>query len=142
MSLIACRECNHQISELAASCPQCGAPNQVASKAVVPAESPKATGAGTKCPFSGHTIPAGATVCACGSWYGYNGGRGPAEPVKAIVAMLVVGVVCLVAMKATEGGSTGDTVRVFGWVVIVCAALITAKAVFCLMRGKKWWRRF
>jgi hypothetical protein len=27
MALINCKECNHEISELAATCPHCGAPN-------------------------------------------------------------------------------------------------------------------
>lgn len=35
MSLIACAECGHQISDKAASCPKCGAPTQRAPEATI-----------------------------------------------------------------------------------------------------------
>lgn len=54
MALIACAECGHQISSLAATCPQCGAP--VAGPDATPAPAPAAAAAPRKSGWFGKTV--------------------------------------------------------------------------------------
>lgn len=49
MALIACRECQHEISDQAAACPHCGAPLQAASPKEVKARSGVADGVKIGC---------------------------------------------------------------------------------------------
>ena len=148
MALVQCADCNREISERASACPHCGAPN-VAQQAPVSAPAAAVKG-GTACPFSGHAIPPGATVCVCGAYYGYSNARVTGRSVRQAGMLVVLGALMFaigyVLFHLSTDDSTAENVAL--WLVIVgfFPALIGIVGVVtslpALLGGKGWWRSF
>lgn len=145
MALIRCPDCDREISERASACPHCGAPNAAQQG---PAEAtPKG---GTRCPFSGHAIPPGATVCVCGAYYGYRNPRVSGRSVRLAAMLLALGALLFAAgyvlFQSSADESTAEDVSL--WMVILSAlpALIgtvgLVTSVPALLGGKGWWRNY
>jgi hypothetical protein len=131
MALISCVECGNSISDKAASCPQCGAPNVPAAPPSSAALAETATTNGTTCPFSGHPIPEGASVCLCGAYYGYED---PGAEKRRQVGRIIL-IVCVVGLF------------IIPWpakllpVLFLLPGIAFAFQSWLQMRGgKKWWR--
>lgn len=138
MALISCTDCNREVSDRAHACPNCGAPVRApaSTTATAPAalEVPPAapSGNGMTCPFSGHLIPEGATVCVCGAYYGYKDTKAP----RTFKVGVILSAVALLGFLA---GGFGIVMGVmFG---IVGAPLAIANYL-ALKRGPQWWRSF
>lgn len=86
MALVQCPDCSRGISPRASACPHCGAPNEVHQLALS-----AAVEGGTTCPFSGHAVPPGATVCVCGAYYGYSNTRVTGRSVRLAGILVVLG---------------------------------------------------
>jgi hypothetical protein len=99
---------------------------------------PAAAQDGTVCPFSGHRIPAGATVCVCDAYYGYKGGILDDQKFKLLVKLLSISLALLPLGYFFEWqlsmllGFLGTLV--FGVVLLFFVLPIK-------LQGKKWWRR-
>lgn len=146
MALIQCPDCNHEISTRASACPQCGAPN-VAQQAPAP---PAMVQGGTTCPFSGHAIPPGATVCICGAYYGYSDPHVSGRKMR-LAAMLVVLGALLFAIgyflyHVSVEDSSVENVALWLVILSMLPALIGIVGVVtslpALLGGKGWWRGF
>ncbi len=143
MALVQCRDCNREISERASACPHCGAPN-------VAKQTPATVNGGTACPFSGHTIPPGATVCVCGAYYGYSNARVTGRSVRQAGILVALGALMFaigyVLFHLSAEDSTAESVAL--WLVILgfFPALIGIVGVVtslpALLGGKGWWRSF
>ncbi len=143
MALVQCRDCNREISERAGACPHCGAPNEAR-------QTPAPVKGGTACPFSGHAIPPGATVCVCGAYYGYSNARVSGRSVRQAGILVMLGALMFaigyILFHLSAEDSTAENVAL--WLVILgfLPALIGIVGVVtslpALLGGKGWWRSF
>lgn len=141
MALINCPECNQSISDRANACPHCGAPNtrqesssqQTTRQAELAVEQ-----GGMVCPFSGHHIPAGATVCICDAYYGYKGGILTDQKFKLLVKLLGSFLVLLSVGYLAEWGLAA-TIGFYGTLIFGIVFLFFVLPV--RLQGKKWWRK-
>lgn len=143
MALVQCRDCNREISERASACPHCGAPNEAR-------QTPAPVKGGTACPFSGHEIQPGATVCVCGAYYGYSNARVTGRSVRQAGILVALGALMFaigyVLFHLSAEDSTAENVAL--WLVILgfLPALIGIVGVVtslpALLGGKGWWRTF
>jgi hypothetical protein len=142
MALIHCSECNHSISERAATCPNCGAPNMPLGAALMPQQPTRQADAvvldGTVCPFCAHQLPAGATVCHCGAYYGYKGGILTGEKFKLLVNLLGISLVLLVFGVLVEWRMAAMP-GFFGSVVLGVVFLFFVLPI--KLQGERWWRQ-
>lgn len=147
MALVQCPDCNREISERASACPHCGAPNLV-QQAV--GSTTAAVKGGTTCPFSGHPIPPGATVCVCGAYYGYSNPRVSGRSVR-LAAKLVVLAAFLFAIgyvlfHSSADDSTAENVALWLAILSLLPALVgivgLVTSLPALLGGKGWWRSF
>lgn len=147
MALITCQDCERPISDRAPVCPHCGAPAAVATGTADPAaasgRAAKAAPAmvatteaaapgGTVCPFSGHTVPAGATVCICGAYYGYSD---PGAKSAAKIGYLLVGGCVLGAFVVPWPAKLVPVLFLLPGFAFILKAWLT------MLPGKRWWRR-
>jgi len=101
-----------------------------------PVES-RAEQGGTVCPFSGHHIPAGATVCVCNAYYGYKGGILTDQKFKLLVRLLGVSVVLVVFGYLVEWGPA-MLVGLLGAFVLGTVFLFFVLPI--KLQGQQWWR--
>jgi hypothetical protein len=143
MALFKCSECDHAISDKAEACPQCGAPNVLRNAATTrepPAQqvSLEALQGEVVCPFSGHHMTAGATVCVCGAYHGYKGGVLTDEKFGLLVKLLGLSVVVFFF------GFLADF-KLPAQVGFVGALILGIVFLFFVLpvrlQGKKWWRQ-
>lgn len=143
MALINCPECNASISDKAGACPQCGAPNDMQSAAAAAQSTtwqgePAAAQGSTACPFSGHAIPAGATVCVCGAYYGYKGGVLDDQKFKLLIKLLGISFVVLLLGFFFEW----QPVALIGFLGALIFSIVFLFFVLPIrLQGKKWWRQ-
>jgi hypothetical protein len=143
MALIHCSECNQSISDKASTCPHCGAPNTqqaaapISQQTAQQAESVVEQG-GTVCPFSGHHIPAEATVCVCGAYFGYKGGILTDQKFKLLVKLLGTSLVLLLLGYFAEW-ELAVLIGFFGTFVFGTVFLFFVLPT--RLQGKRWWRQ-
>jgi hypothetical protein len=143
MALIQCSECNHSISDKASTCPHCGAPNALLGAVPAPQQAtqqaqPVAAQDGTACPFSGHPVPAGATVCVCGAYYGYKGGVLTDQKFKLLVKLLGASLILLLLGYLAEWGPV-MLIGLLGTLVFGTVFLFFALPI--RIQGEQWWRK-
>jgi hypothetical protein len=142
MALVSCSECGHSVSDKANACPHCGAPSPLQGSGALPDQLPQRGASfpeagGRACPFSGHPIPAEATVCVCGAYYGYKGGVLTDQKFGLLLKLLGVCVALVLLGYMIEWdlglliGSAGTLI--FGIVFVVFVLPIK-------LQGQKWWR--
>lgn len=130
MALTACRECGNQISELAASCPRCGAP--ALSPRTQPQEPNKTT-----CPVCHTAISIHATTCpGCHAKKGYTQANGVIYgPIRTVLfGILLPGFFALVAFSLAATYSSG--------VIALVGAFFALPVVLSLKRlitGPVWY---
>ncbi len=140
MALITCPDCRKSVSDRATACPNCGAPvsqagsaSQATSAGLGASPGP----AGEVCPFSGHTVPAGAFVCECGAYYGYKGGVLTDSKFKLLLQLIGISVALFVLGYVFEW-KFGAIAGVAGTVILGVVFLVFVLPV--RVQGKKWWR--
>lgn len=143
MALIHCPECNQSISDKANTCPHCGAPNAQQASAPAPQQMtqqarPVAEPGGTTCPFSGHPIPAGATVCVCGAYYGYKNGILTDRKFSLLVKLL--GLCLLLGFVGYH--ADWDLAVLIGVLGTLVFGVSFFMALPIRLQGKQWWRQF
>lgn len=143
MALIHCPECNQSISDKASTCPHCGAPNTQQASAPIPPQtsqqaSPVVEQGGTTCPFSGHPIPAGATVCVCGAYYGYKNAILTDRKFSLLVKLM--GLCLLLGFVGYH--ADWDLAVLIGVLGTLVFGVSFFMALPIRLQGKKWWREF
>lgn len=140
MALMNCPECRASVSDKARACPHCGVP--LARDAAAAPAQPGAQAApaddGVVCPFSGHAIPAGASVCLCGAYYGYKGGVLDDQKFKLLLRLL--GASVLLALLG-YGFEWSLALLVGGLGSVVFGVVFLFFVLPIRLQGKRWWRQ-
>jgi hypothetical protein len=138
MALISCPDCGKSISDKAPACPNCGAPNPDSASPGSFRPAPQNSTGGTLCPFSGHFVPEGATVCECGAYYGYKGGVMTDQKFFLLLKLVTGSIVLFLLGLVFEwqlGTLLGGAGLVIFGVVFVFFGLPTK------LQGKQWWHQ-
>ncbi len=130
MALINCYECGNQISDAAVSCPNCGAPVQSTAQP----HQPVAESTGLQCPFCMNEVHEKALTCGnCGAEYGYYDGRRVYSGTWTVIifGLMLPIVLTILAMSWNE---------MIGLIVGVIMLIVFLRALWQLIRGKRWWK--
>lgn len=130
MALIQCYECGNQISDSAASCPKCGAPNTASAQTI--ASDP---GTSLLCPFCKNPLHESAITCgSCGAEYGYYDGR---RIYNSKWTVIIFGLIMPLVLTVLAFNFNEFLGAVVGFILL----FVFLKALWQLIKGPQWWKQ-